>query len=59
MDEDDEYRPISRDDIAMAVMMKALDMDWRLFRDPKYLAGQCHRVADAMIAARQEPPHDR
>jgi hypothetical protein len=43
-----------RDRLAMDVMFKALDKDWALWRDYKFLAAQSYRIADAMLAARNK-----
>ena len=44
----------TRDQLAIEIMFMALEKDWGLFRDPKYLAAQCYRVTDAMIESRKE-----
>lgn len=46
-------RPDNRDRLAETIMLKALDRDWSLWRDPAFLTAQSYRIADAMINQRQ------
>ena len=47
-----------RDRLAETIMLKALDRDWALWRDPAFLAAQSYRIADAMRCNRKETSHD-
>ena len=38
-----------RDRLAETIMLKVLDRNWALWRDPAFLAAQSYRIADAML----------
>jgi len=45
--------PDPRDELAIRVMTLMLELGKAAFNDPRYLAGQSYRIADAMLAARE------
>jgi hypothetical protein len=45
--------PTPRDELAVRVMTLMLELGKAPFNDPRYLAGQSYRIADAMLVARE------
>ena len=44
--------PDARDELAIQVMLKRLEQDPLLFREPKHLASRSYAIVDALLAAR-------